>query len=107
MEQTDRTLYEFIAEVRTTLARIEERLLTLLSDGRKTDSRVEALETAYNSMEDEVRSLREEVKDMIESNGNALKVWVLKALIGTTLLGSLVWLPEARETLLQIIRALI
>jgi predicted nucleic acid-binding Zn-ribbon protein len=107
MEQTDRTLYEFIAEVRTTLARIEERIITLVTEGKRTDQRVQALEEAYNSMENEVRSLRDEVREMIEQKHNALKIWTLKALIITTLAGSFVWIKESRDAILSIIHALL
>ena len=107
MEQTDRTLYEFIAEVRTTLARIEERIITLVTEGKRTDQRVQALEEAYNSMEQEVRSLRDEVREMIEEKHNALKIWTLKALILTTMAGSFVWIKESRDAILSIIHAIV
>jgi hypothetical protein len=107
MEQTDRTLYEFIAEVRTTLARIEERIITLVTEGKRTDQRVGALEVAYNSMEEEVRNLRVEVREMIEQKHSALKIWTLKALILTTLAGSFIWIKESRDAILSIIHALL
>ena len=107
MEQTDRTLYEFIAEVRTTLARIEERIITLVTEGKRTDQRVEALEVAYNTMEEEVRQLRNDVHEMVNSKESALKIWVLKTILAVTLLGSFVWIKESRDAIISIIQHVI
>ncbi len=106
-EQTDRTLYEFIAEVRTTLARIEERIITLVTEGKRTDQRVQSLEEAYNAMEQEVSGLRAEVREMIEQKHSELKIWTLKAIIMVTLAGSFIWIKESRDAILGIIHAIV
>lgn len=107
MEQSDRTMYEFIAEVRASFATIKEQLATLIRKGDETDKKVVSLEKAYSSMEVEVTEMRADFEKVLDKRDEALKVWMLKAIIGVTLLGSFVWIKESRDAIGGIIKHLL
>ena len=107
MEQSDRTMYEFIAEVRASFATIKEQLATLIRKGDITDKKVDALEKAYSSMEVEVNEMRADFEKVLDKRDEALKVWTLKAIIGVTLLGSFLWIKESRDAIIHIIKAIV
>lgn len=107
MEQSDRTMYEFIAEVRASFATIKEQLATLIRKGDETDKKVVALEKAYSNMEQEVNEMRADFEKVLDKRDEALKVWMLKAIIGVTLLGSFVWIKESRDAIGGIIKHLL
>lgn len=107
MEQSDRTMYEFIAEVRASFATIKEQLSTLIRKGDITDKKVDALEKAYGLMETEVNEMRKDFEAVLDKRDEALKVWVLKAIIGVTLLGSFVWIKESRDAIISVIQHII
>lgn len=107
MEQSDRTMYEFIADVRASFATIKEQLNTLIKKGDETDKKVVALEKAYSNMEQEVNEMRSEFEAVLEKRDGLLKIWVLKAIIGVTLVGSFVWIKESRDAILHIFQAIV
>lgn len=107
MEQSDRTMYEFIADVRASFATIKEQLNTLIKKGDITDKKVDALEKAYSTMEQEVNEMRLEFEQVLDKRDGLLKIWMLKAIIGVTLVGSFVWIKESRDAIIHIIKAIV
>ena len=107
VEQSDRTMYEFIAEVRASFATIKEQLNTLIKKGDITDKKVDALEKAYSAMEVEVNEKRAEFEQVLDKRDGLLKIWMLKAIIGVTLIGSFVWIKESRDAIIGIISHII
>jgi uncharacterized protein YpuA (DUF1002 family) len=107
MQQSDKTMYEFISEVRTKFGVTIERLDTLITHAKETNGRVHKLEIAYNKLEDEVKERDAMLEKMILRKEGEIKVWALKAIIGVTLFGSFLWIKESRDVVLSILKQVI
>ena len=106
MEQSDRTMYEFIAEVRSSFATIKEQLTQLIEHAKETNGRVHKLEITTARLEKDMDERDANLEKMIQITEKAVKIWALKMMLIVTLFGSFVWIKESRDEIIHIIHAI-
>lgn len=107
-------LTELLTDSRVDRNELHGKVDTILSNTRETNGRVHKLELQNDEHEKEHRRIEEEhrdelgqVYDLIKDKESHLKMWVLKALIIVTLIGSFVWIKESRDAIISIIKVIV
>lgn len=94
-------------EINLMLGSINDKLKGILEHVMETNGRVHKLEVVTDHLEREMEKRDSNLEKLIVANEAKMKHWVLKALIIVTLAGSVIWIKESREVILNIIKAII
>lgn len=94
-------------EINLMLGGINDKLQGILDHVKETNGRVHKLEMVTDHLEREMEKRDSNLEKLIVANESKIKQWVLKALIIVTLAGSMVWIKESRDVILNIIKALV
>lgn len=102
-------------EIELMLAGIDQKLTGILDHVKETNGRVHKLEVTTARLEKDmderdsnleklINKTDTDIRAHIKDHENYVKVWVLKTILATTLLGSFIWIKESRDAIISILK---
>lgn len=102
-----RELKEAIVESGRDRLIINNKLDNITTNTKETNGRVHKLELQVDHLDREAEKRDANLEKLVEQREAAIKNWVLKMLLGVTLLGSFVWIKESRDAIVSVLKLLL